>query len=231
MAKKSIINQEFEKAVQEMEKQEVMNVPVEPSKEAVNAYKKDIALIKRELGKVETSSLSIALAIHRIYTTKGYELVDYKNICELAKDMFGFSKSTCYNFINVVEKFGIEKDGVWEIDSQFKKFTYSQLLALSDVDLENVSLFSSDMSVREIKAKVKSLGCSEDSKRLENDEVIESEDGTEVVEASKECRNILISCNGQDDYNKKIDDIDHLILTMFAKSKKNVRIEIVAVEY
>ena len=218
------------------ENMEVMNVPTEPSKEVVNAYKKDIALIKRELGKVESSTLNIALAVHHIYRTKSYELVDYKNICELAKDMFGFSKSTCYNFINIVEKFGCEKDGVWGIDEQYKKFTYSQLLALIDVDAQKISLFSSDMSVRDIKSKVKELGCSENSKRLENEtddgeQAVLSADGSEVVIPSQEVKNVLISCRGLDDYNKKVDDIDRLILNMFNKSKKNVRIEIVAVEY
>lgn len=217
------------------EKSKNVNALVAPSKEEVMAYKKDVALIKRELAKVESSTLNIALAIHRIYSTKSYELVDYKNICELAKDMFGFSKSTCYNFINIVEKFGIESNGVWQIGEQYKGFTYSQLLALVDVDEQKLCLFNSDMSKREIIAKVKELNCSENSNRLENDEDCEqtvlSGDGSEVIIPSKETRNVLISCKGKEDYDKKIDDIDRLILTMFAKSKKNVRIEIVAVEY
>lgn len=221
-------------AKKKVEENAIMNPVVAPSKEKVMAYKKDIALIKKELDKVESSTLNIALAIHRIYSTKSYELVDYKNICELAKDMFGFSKSTCYNFINIVEKFGIESNGVWHIDEQYKGFTYSQLLALIDVEEQKIGLFSSDMSVRDIKAKVKEIGC-DDSKRLENDEngeqTVLSGDGSEVIIPSKETRNVLISCKGKEDYDKKIDDIDRLILTMFAKSKKNVRIEIVAVEY
>lgn len=215
------------KKVEEMK--EVMVAPTAPSKEMVNAYKKDIALIKRELGKVESSTMSIALALHRIYSTKSYELVDYKNICELAKDMFGFSKSTCYNFINIVERFGIENNGTWEIAEQYRKFTYSQLLALIDVDKEKLSLFSSDMSVRDIKGKVKAL---EDKEHEEDGEqTVLSSDGSEVVIPSQETRNTLITCKGKEEYDKKIDDIDRLILNMFAKSTKNVRIEIVAVEY
>ena len=41
------------------EKKEIMNAP---SKEVVTAYKKDVALIKRELGKAETSFLNIGFA-------------------------------------------------------------------------------------------------------------------------------------------------------------------------
>lgn len=217
------------------EKKEIMNAVVEPSKEMKTAYSKNISTIKRELGKVESSTLNIALAIHNLYVTRGYEIAEYKNICELAKDMFGFSKSTCYNFINIVEKFGDNASGVWQISEDYKKFTYSQLLALLDVDKAQIPEFSEKMSVREIKKKMKELGFIEDSKRLENSEdgeqTVLSADGSEVVVPSQETKKVLISCNGKQDYDSKVDDIDRLILNMFSKSKKNVRIEIVAVEY
>ena len=86
------------------------------------------------------------------------------------------------------------------------------------------------MSVRDVKAKIKQLEGSTSSKE-EVEEFEKTEDGVEVVTPSKETRNVLISCNGKDDYDSKIDAIDQLICLMFAKSKKNVKIEIVAVEY
>lgn len=79
------------------------------------------------------------------------------------------------------------------------------------------------MSVRDMKKKVK---------ELENKDIVEIDDGVQVeVPVEPEVSNTLISCYGVDDYNKKVDDIDMLIMNMFAKSKKRVRIEIVAVEY
>lgn len=210
---------------------EIMNVPEVQSKEVVKAYKKDVALIRRELGKVESSFLNIGFSLHRIYKSGGFSCDGYANVYEFAKDKFGLARGTTNNFINVVETFGKQVDGEFlnELDDKYKSFSSSQLIALLGyVNRGGTELdcFTADMSVRDVKAKVKEL----ENKVSDKDEV--SEDGVEVVTSvNKEVRNVLISCNGKEDYDNKIDDIDRLICLLFAKSTKNVRIEIHSVEY
>lgn len=216
-------------AKEKVEEIEVMNVP---DKEFLSTYKKDVKLIEREFGKVESSFLNIGFSLHRIYKSEGFKIDGYKTIYEFAKDKFNLARGTTNNFINVVETFGKQVDGKFmdELEDKYKGFKPSQLIALlgyinrggSELDC-----FTSDMSVRDVKSKIKELECSS----CEDDSEVVEDDGSEVVVPAKECKNTLISCMGLDDYNCKVDEIDALILNMFNKSKKRVRIEIVAIEY
>lgn len=191
-------------------------------------YKKELKFITRELGKVESSFLNIGFSLNRIYSNRLYAIDGYSNIYELAKDKFGLARGTVNNFINVVETFGKRDNGqlISALDDKYKDFSVSQLVVLLGyINRGGTELdcFTSDMSVRHMKKKVK---------ELESKDIVEIEDGVQVeLPAEPEVTNTLISCYGVDDYNKKVDDIDMLIMNMFAKSKKRVRIEIVAVEY
>jgi hypothetical protein len=86
--------------------------------------------------------------------------------------------------------------------------------------------FTPDMSVRDIKQAIRDktavVECPDD---VSVDPVIVSQ------EPAHEVRNVLISCDSQEDYGSKADDIDFLICNAFAKSKSACRIEIVLVQF
>lgn len=221
-------------ARKKVENEVVLNVPSDLEiAEMEREYKKDVKIIKRELGKVESSFLNIGFSLHRIYKNGGFVCDGYQNIYEFAKDKFNLARGTTNNFINVVETFGKQVDGQFmnELDDKYKSFSSSQLIALLGyINRGGTELdcFTADMSVRDVKAKIKQL---EGTASVSGDESETTEDGVEVVTPSKETRNVLLTCKGKADYDSKIDDIDRLICLMFAKSTKNVRIEIHAVEY
>lgn len=215
--------------VKGMENAEVMNAP-----EVVNVdaeKKKEYKAVCRQLAScmkaLEANFIKLAVGLAHINREKLYEIGGYKNIYDFAKENYAISKSTCYNFLGLVEVFGLTADSK-------PLFTSTQMIAMLPYIRKGgkVEEFSPDMSKREINRLVKEKL----SNRLENNESDEIEqlelnEDCEVVTPSKECRNILITCRNQEDYNNKIDDIDMLILNMFNKSKKRVKIEIVAVEY
>lgn len=212
MSKKSV------EAVEQMNLPEVTELSVERKKEYQRVCKQLASCVK----SLELNYIRMALGLAQIDSHQLYEVEGYKNIYEFAKDRYAISKSTCYNFLGLVSVFGLTADSK-------PLYTSQQMVALLPYARKggNVEEFSPDMSVREIKKLVKERL----STRLENDEVEQGVIDVECADVTDEIENVLITCNGKEDYDSKIDAIDTLILNAFAKSKKKVKIKVVMVEY
>lgn len=206
---------------------EVMNPPADSvdiySAEFITEIKKHSASIRNELKKVEGAFNKIAFNLYWIYKNEGFKPLGYKNVYDFAKVEFGIAKGTCNGFINVVEKFGKRIDGkvTEEIDDNFKDFKSSQLLLmtnLSDVDLQSLS---ADMSVRDMKKKIKEMTGKEE-KGTEQAETTPEPVDVEAVEVN---RQTLIKISDMDSWNQQEDKIYEMVRRIF-KAKPNCTVEV-----
>lgn len=203
---------------------EVINPPADSvdiySAEFITEIKKHSASIRNELKKVEGAFNKIAFNLYWIYKNEGFKPLGYKNVYDFAKVEFGIAKGTCNGFINVVEKFGKRIDGkvTEEIDDNFKNFKSSQLLLmtnLSDVDLQSLS---ADMSVRDMKKKIKEMT----GKETEQAETTPEPVDVEAVEVN---RQTLIKISDMDSWNQQEDKIYEMVRRIF-KAKPNCTVEV-----
>lgn len=131
------------------------------NKRELDAFHSDIASIKQYLCEVGNTYLLIAFRIYEMYRNGNYKKY-YSTIVEACQAELGFKKSTTYNMINIVKRFG-RPDTYGSISYQTfvnLDYSYSQLcemLSLSDKQLENVTPQMSVKEIREIK-KVQTSG-------------------------------------------------------------------------
>ncbi len=110
-------------------------------------------VIKQEMRNIQNSFLVIGFQLHWIKTNNMYRILDYKNIYDYAEKEYGIKKSTCGNFINIIENFAERNaDGkvIESIADCFRNFSSSQLVAMLGMPEEMQQKVTPDMSVRSI---------------------------------------------------------------------------------
>lgn len=132
-------------------------VTVEDKKE----FKRLDNIVYESMGSISKFGYAVAFAIHTIYTKKLYRVDGYKNVYSYALERYGLSRTTCNDFINMVERFGKisgnEKECITEIRPEYELYGNSQLLAMkgyNDSEIKDAKINPS-MSVREIKKALK----------------------------------------------------------------------------
>jgi hypothetical protein len=133
----------------------------------------DVEKIRNYLVDIANTYLLVAYRVYEIDYRKSYKANGYKNIVEACSDAFGFSKTTTYNLLGIVKRFGKpDLSGFITYESLFgiNKFCYSQLcemLSLSDNQLSKVTPDTTVKEIREIK-KVPTSGKVVDDDYFEN---------------------------------------------------------------
>lgn len=119
----------------------------------VTSFQCDVNTIKKYLTEIGNNYLLIAYRVYEMSWSENYKPW-YKNIAEACEAALGFKKSTTYNLISIIKRFGTpEPGGYIPYNSIFgvNQYSYSQLtemLSMSNKQLEKVT---PEMSVREIK--------------------------------------------------------------------------------
>lgn len=110
-------------------------------------------VIKQEMRNIQNSFLVIGFQLHWIKENNMYKVLDYKSISEFAEKEFGIKKSTCSNFIQIIENYA-ERDEHGEVIESiaecYRNFTSSQLVAMLGMPEEMQQQVTPDMSVRAI---------------------------------------------------------------------------------
>jgi len=141
-----------------MKKEEIMNLVEGEAMNTITVidhkkeYKRLNSAIQTSMRNLETNFVKLAVALHEVDCGQFYGLDGYKSIVEYAKDKFGIQKTTVYNYLALVDRFGLTADSK-------PYFTSQQMIAMLPA-LKNGALvddFSADMSVRDIKAKAKTF--------------------------------------------------------------------------
>ncbi len=111
-------------------------------------YSKEIF---KQAGNVVSSYIKIGHYLCKIKSGRLYQWVKtkserYDDIVDFAQKVFGFSKSTTYNVMDIYMKFTM--DG--KLTDSFAKYSYSQLVELLKVDADKRTFFEPEMSVRDM---------------------------------------------------------------------------------
>ena len=159
---KKTVTKSATKTAEPKKKLPAMNPPedivtVEDKKEFQNLD----GVIYDSMENISKSGYAVAFAIHAIYTKKLYRVDGYKNVYNYALERYGLSRTTCNDFINMVERFGKisgnEKGFIADIRPEYELYGSSQLLAMkgyNDAEIKDAKITPS-MSVREIKKALK----------------------------------------------------------------------------
>ena len=77
-------------------------------------FDKRTNVIKQEMRNIQDSFLVIGFQLHWIKTNNMYRVLNYKNIMDYAEKEFGIKKTTCCNFINIIDTYA-ERDEHGEV--------------------------------------------------------------------------------------------------------------------
>lgn len=116
-------------------------------------YKRFKCQIDKAYQSMENSYLQTAFALHAIYKHKLYQLDNFKNIYDFAKETYSIARGTCNNFINICEKFGVpnENGNIMELSPTYTQYSVSQLAVMLAFPQELLAKCDKSMSVRELK--------------------------------------------------------------------------------
>ena len=116
-------------------------------------FDKRTNVIKQEMRNIQDSFLVIGFQLHWIKTNNMYRVLNYKNIMDYAEKEFGIKKTTCCNFINIIDTYA-ERDEHGEVIESiaecYRNFSSSQLIAMLGMPEEMQQQVTPDMTVREI---------------------------------------------------------------------------------
>ncbi len=115
-------------------------------------YKKFCKDIDSHLTKIKTSFLAIASTLYNIYKRKLYEIEDYSNIYDMAKDKFQISRGLCHEYISICDRFGIiEEKKCTGLQPEYKEYEHSKLAVMAKLPDSLLKTITPEMSVRDIK--------------------------------------------------------------------------------
>lgn len=95
-----------------------------------------------------------------------YKLANYEDFYEFAKQEFSYGTTSVKNLISVYEKFSNKNDNYLEISNKYKNFNYTQLVELVPIDENQLTDFSPEMSIKEIRYKKLENKISNDVKKI-----------------------------------------------------------------
>lgn len=188
--------------------------------ETLKEAKKRNTSIHKSLNSVQSSFTRIAFDLHWILSSSAFKLLGYKNVYDYAAKEHGIAKGTCNNFINIVERFAVRDEAgnvVEQIRPELKDYQSSKLIVLLGVEDAQLTEFSVDMSVREMKKKVKDLNGEADSDTTEEDPATSDADvsgnGKEIIDTTAREVNsyTLTTIYGIEHYKNHIDDFNKMI--------------------
>lgn len=236
------VESEMQETNKENEVTDVYNNEI--AKEALKRSK----AIKAELKKVESSFMRVAFNLNWFKEKNAFLALGYDSIEELAIKEFGIKKTTAYDFLKVIDRFGLrESDGsIVELKDDYKLYSSTKLICMASLtDNEIKENIKPDMSVSEIKKVKKHIndGLKSDNEEEQNinadndnDEVNDntlpfSDDGTaeqEIVDTTGiEVQFAkLMTFYGYEDFIKSIPLIKEEVKKAFNNPLKNIKVTI-----
>ncbi len=191
--------------------------------ETLKEARKRNASISKSLNNVQSSFTRIAFDLYWMYSASAFGLLGYKNIYDYAAKEHGIARGTCSDFIHIVERFASRDEHgniLEEIRPELKDYQSSKLIALLGVTDAQLTEFSVDMSVRDIKKKVKDIhgesgksdasDCDAPGGDSSGDDTY---NGKEIIDGNFTEVNsqTLVTFHNIDEYNKYLDGLNDLI--------------------
>lgn len=106
--------------------------------------------IQANLKSAARSVIAIGYYLKCVHRNELFKEAGYKDICEYAKDRFGFSASTTSRYMTRNDKFSVNGNSPI-LDDKYKDFNKSQLQEMLSLDAEQLEKVTPDMTVVQIR--------------------------------------------------------------------------------
>lgn len=106
--------------------------------------------IQANLKSAARSVIAIGYYLKCVHRNELFKEAGYKDICEYAKDRFGFSASTTSRYMTRNDKFSVNGNSPI-LDEKYKDFNKSQLQEMLSLDAEQLEKVTPDMTVVQIR--------------------------------------------------------------------------------
>lgn len=130
------------------------------SKEMLAELTKRSNAIMKCQNKIDSSFETIAFNLYWIHSKQAFKADGFDSIQSYCENYFGYSKTTCYSLISVVERFAKRDENgalIEKLDERMKGYSVSKLSLMVGLTDDQLASLKPEMSVREIKKFVKSL--------------------------------------------------------------------------
>lgn len=162
LTKTSIHDMEARFLAEDIRMSYIEKIPKEDTSVIV-ANKQAISKHLKELDKIfdafrKNYFFSIGFGLYWFDDTGAYQQIGtktYDNIAEFAKDRYGISKATTYQYLAVIKKFGKINPDTGEIDAiqdKYKDFKSTALIIMAGMTAEQLAQCKPDMKTKELKA-------------------------------------------------------------------------------
>ncbi len=110
-------------------------------------------IIREQMRNIQNAFITIGFQLHWIRENNMFRVMDYKNVYDYAEKEYGLKKTTCCNFISIIENYA-ERDENGEVIESiadcYRNYSASQLVAMLGMNEDMRQQVSPDMSVRAI---------------------------------------------------------------------------------
>lgn len=136
--------------------EELVTGAVEETAPAVQKWYEGVSLedaeiyIQANLKSAARSVIAIGYYLKCVHRNELFKEAGYKDICEYAKDRFGFSASTTSRYMTRNDKFSVNGNSPI-LDEKYKDFNKSQLQEMLSLDAEQLEKVTPDMTVVQIR--------------------------------------------------------------------------------
>lgn len=112
--------------------------------------------IREDMKNIAVNFLKLGYHLRELHRDGTYAHAGYNSVAEFAETEFGIKKSTCYNFIKLVETYSQNGNSIY-LDEDYEGFGYSQLVEMLSLPEEKRIRINPDMSIVQIR-EVKKFG-------------------------------------------------------------------------
>lgn len=132
----------------------VVQIVESPLKLMKQEFQKRAQVIKEQMRNIQNAFITIGFQLHWIRNNNMYRVLNYKNVYEYAEKEYGIKKTTCCNFISIIENYADRDENgevIESISGCYRNYSAGQLVAMLGMPDEMKQQVSPDMSVRAIK--------------------------------------------------------------------------------
>lgn len=110
-------------------------------------------IIREQMRNIQNAFITIGFQLHWIRENNMFRVLNYKNVYDYAEKEYGLKKTTCCNFISIIENYA-ERDENGEVIESiadcYRNYSASQLVAMLGMNEDMRQQVTPDMSVRAI---------------------------------------------------------------------------------
>lgn len=124
-----------------------------PLKRMKQEFSERAQIIREQMRNIQNAFITIGFQLHWIRENNMFRVLNYKNVYDYAEKEYGLKKTTCCNFISIIENYA-ERDENGEVIESiadcYRNYSASQLVAMLGMNEDMRQQVSPDMSVRAI---------------------------------------------------------------------------------